>query len=522
MSSFITKTVQIAFTILLVLILFAFAVSIGGMVAGGMAGIVVTAGLLFLCALMVCFGGKILGFLRTKVVPPINKLSTRQMVLIIGTVTFLTKLFFIFLLDVDSTLHSDMQMYHSFANQLAANGQITEYVKYASKHTYTAIYGLILSPFAKLFGSDPKVLTIVLTAGMSVASILLFDILRKRTGKAIAFCGILLYNLLPMGLFQTQLLVHETALLCFSIPSLWLLLKSFDKDRHTALRVICILLSGVCIAVGLSVNAAGKVILISLCIISVVKIIGEKITLKKLLSAVCFFLIFAIAVVGISGILTSTIKNLIDTENAPTFNTENRLPYGWSIYLGLNYEYSGVINKEDADTYHKYEGFDDPEEAKQYQKDLIHGRLEEYISNPGRIPVHLFKKTQALWGGLWLPFPYAQGNAVEHFILTGVGGLLYKGMYMFNALIYLFVLSMILFSMRIKGKWGCDDEANLHCKMVIIGVTVVLLCFEVCFKYASHLQILMYGIWMLQLKDFAVNSGAIQQKLSSKLKKHPK
>lgn len=514
MSSFISKTVQVVFTILLFFILFAFAISVGGMVADGFIGNVVTITLLALCVLFICLGNTILEVIRRRVVGPVSSLSTKQMVFLLGIVILVTKAICIFVLNVDSTLHPDMKMYHSFANQIANKGEITEYVSYATKHNYTAIYGMILSPFAKLFGEDPKVLTMVLSVAVTVVSILLFDIIRKHTGNVIAFCGVLLYNLFPMGLFQTQLLVHETALLFFHILSLWLILKAFENKGYIVLKIVLMALSALCIAIGLSINAAGQVVLISLYIISMVNIIGEKITMKKIIKLICFFLVFTIIVSFVMGVLKNTVNSLINAEESSILRAEKRVPYAWSFYLGLNYKESGVINKEDADIYHKYEGIEDIEEAKQYQIDLIRDRMKEYINNPIKIPIHLFNKIKVLWGGIWLPFPYAQGNSVEQFILLGAGGFIYKGLYFLNAMVYLLILSMILFSVKTKRKkLCCENCLNLHFKMVIIGVTLVLICFEVCLKYASHLHILMYAIWMLQVKDFTDNSALIKKKL---------
>ena len=414
-------------------------------------------------------------------------------------------------------------MYHSFANQIAQNGEITEYIKYATKHNYTVIYGLVLSPFAKLFGSDPKVLTIVLTAFMSITSVLLFDIVRKKTGNMVAFCGVLLYNFLPAGMFQTQLLVHETFLLFFGMLGFWLMLRALDKKRRTGIRIVDTVLAGVCVGIGASVNAGGYVILISLCIISFVRIVGEKISFKSLVCTISVVLVLAISAISVGGVLSTAAQNSINTETTEGYCTEKQLPFGWGLYLGMNYETSGVINKEDADTYHQFEGFETPEEAKEYQKNLVMERLTHFTENPGLIPIHLFKKLQVLWGSLWLPFPYAQGNAVENFIMTGAGGILYKGIYMSNAMVYLAVLSMILVSLKNKVKKGTkeydDHYPNLHCKMVIIGVTVALICFEVSTKYVSHMHILMYAIWMFQLKDFVARSNSIREKLVAKLKK---
>ena len=326
---------------------------------------------------------------------------------------------------------------------------------------------------------------------------------------------------MPIGLFQTQLLVHETALLIFGIAALWMFLKAFEQKLHIAWRIVCLALAGIFVTIGLKINTGGLIMLVSFCIISVVKIVGKKVTIKKLLHVGCVFLIVGLTFVLMSNILSSSVDNLINTADGSAYRNDKKVPYGWPIYLGMNYETSGVINKEDADTYQSYTAIEDPEEAKQYQINLIKDRANEYVQNPGRIPVHLFNKMKILWGEVWLPFAYEQGNEVEQFVLKGAGGILYKGMYLLNAIVNLVVMAMILFAFKPKGtEVDCENDPELHFKMVIIGVTTILLVYEISSKYTSYLQIFMYAIWMLRLKDFVCNSNSIQNKVAGLFKKH--
>ena len=69
-------------------------------------------------------------------------------------------------------------------------------------------------------------------------TILLFDIIRPYVGKNKAFLGLLIFNVLPVGLFETQLLVHETALLFFYVLSLWVLLKAINGKFNIFIKIL--------------------------------------------------------------------------------------------------------------------------------------------------------------------------------------------------------------------------------------------------------------------------------------------
>ena len=163
-------------------------------------------------------------------------------------------------------------MYRSFAEQFAQSGMITEHATYAFEYRYTAMYGLILSPFAKIFGADTKVFTTALSVMNSLAVVLLFDITKKYAGKELSFACLLIYCALPFGLLQTQLLTHENGLLFFHILALWLFMNAFDNRYNIAKQIVFMLMSSVVLSVGASINAAGRVMIVSFVIFAFVKI----------------------------------------------------------------------------------------------------------------------------------------------------------------------------------------------------------------------------------------------------------
>ena len=173
------------------------------------------------------------------------------------------------------------------------------------------------------------------------------------------------------------------------------------------------------------------------------------------------------------------------------------------MYLGTNTEYAGHWNKEDYDTYQKYSEFDNQDDALDYQKEIIKERVQVFVDKPWIIPGHLFRKIKGLWGGLFLPFAYEEGNSINSFVLYGMHGLIYKAICSLAYLTIILLCTVILFSR--KRHKNCDINAFYSLisqfKMMIIGLTVLFL-FEVMPKYVSHMQIIMFTIGIFCIDGF--------------------
>lgn len=518
MSKFIVKTVDIVFYILIGIILAASMSSLCGLVSDGLLGYVIFIVLLLFVFAVWYFGSDVLNFVYKKIYMPISKVSLLKMVLCIFLVSLVTKVFFVFLFDNDAAKHIDMSMYASFAQQISDSGKITENLVPALKYKYEVIYGLFLSPIVSLFGKDTKVLTVFLSFLLSIANVLLFDIIRKYIGNAVAFIGVMLYNLLPVGLFQSQLLIHETPLLFFHITSLWLFLKYYDKKYNLILRILFLVLSAILISFANKINQGGTVVIISFCVFCIAKSFIEKINVKQIISVLFQILCFGLCFVVMSNACNAFVKNVVSESEEATKGIEYRLPMGWPVYLGFNYEKGGRWNDDDANTYEKYSEFDKKDDAIEYQKELINERLQKYINEPGIIPKHLFNKIKGLWGTPFLPFIYEAGNEINQFVVAGAGGVIYRLLLIISYFSFFTVCSMILFSRRRLKNLDCKEKCTpeMHFKMVIIGLTLALILFEVSPKYVSHLQIIVFAVWMFGLRSFYKNSKAIKLKIGRK------
>lgn len=509
MAKLIRKTVDIVFLALLAVIVFAAAVSLAETAFHGALAYIVGAGILAVMLFAVIWGRSRLQNIGRRIEHHLEPVPAWKLALFLGLFSAVTKIFLVFLFDNNADLHPDMAMYRSYAEQYAATGKITEGAGYAYQHSYMAFYGLILSPFAKLFGADTKVFTVLLSVLHSVAMVLLFDTLRHYIKKELAFFVLMLYCILPVGLLQTQLLVHENALFFFHILAIWLFERAFRKKTHWLAGIFLVFAAAIVLAMGKSVNAAGRVFFISFGIYAVAKTFSAKITIKKCASLVCVIAILVGCYVGSTSMLRSLKENtlVVDRENQ---SISYSYPYGWSLYVGLNYDSAGGWTEEDAAIYSYYETFGNKEDAIQYQKGLLEQRTQMYKENPLKIPVHLFNKIKHLWGEQILPFAYEQGNSINDFILHGMGGMINKACSLTIKISSLLIYLIILLGQWRKLKYG-EEEINpdLHFRMAIIGVTLALLLFEVTPKYVSHLHIGFYGILALNLKYYFVSK--IQQ-----------
>lgn len=502
MTNFITKTVEYVFIILLAIILLAMSIAAAELVFSGTVALV--AGLMilaFVFAFLIIFREKIKKIFNI-IKDFLSKIPSWQLALFLGLFSAVTKIALVFLFDNNADLHPDMAMYRSFAEQYANSGQITENVEYAHTYKYTVMYGLVLSPVAKLFGGDTKVFTVLLSVLHSVAMVLLYDILKRYTGKEIAFSALLLYCVTPMGLLQTQLLIHENGLLFFHILGLWIFLKAFDSKNGLIKQICYVVLASAVISVGKSINAAGRVIILSFAIYAVSKIFEKGFNLKRLTKAVCVCLCLLVFYMGASTLTNVVVENTVASVEK-TQNEYTKMPYGWALYLGFNYEHSGLWNSEDRKTYDLYKEFATDSEAYEYQEKLVSDRLGEYVSSPIKIPIHFFNKIKVLWGTQLSPFGYELGNSVNSFVIHGYGGIINKLLLLLNRAVFLVVYSMIFIS-RIKALKNKTISVTpaLHCKMAIIGVTAALLLFEVTPKYASHLHIMLFSIFAFGITTF--------------------
>ncbi len=444
----------------------------------------------------------------------VKKLSVRKMVIILTVFMLASKIALVFLLDNDVNHHDDMHHYMLFSKQIADTGAITEETLYATMYPYTVCFSLFLTPWVKLFGNDPKAVTTLMSILLTAASLLIFDVARKYIGKNKAFVAVMLYHILPIGLFQTQVVIHETALLFFYALSFWLFLKAIDdKPLAAPKRAGLLLLASLAIGIGANLNAGGLVVIISYLIFALVKALRSKFSAKKLLNLLLMAVSFALCFALISGLCTLFTSNCVipgEKERAKVeLAKESWKPTGWLVYLGTNTQKHAIWNKEDYRRYQQFLTFSSPQEASDYQRDLVQERVSDLTKHPQQLPKHFYHKYTELWGIPFLGFVYGKGgNHINDILLYGGNRIIYKGIlalcYLSNILIY----SVILLSYLRKRKKPAAlcVTPELQYKLMFVGIVLALILFEMSNKYVSHLHILLMMLAFFRMNKFRESS----------------
>lgn len=522
--SFLVKTIEYVFMILIMLILFVFTLSFCETITSGPLKYVIFLSIIIAVLFVFYFSENIykkIIFLRDIT----QKISVRKMCLILFFLIAVTKIFFVFLFDNDPSKHPDMGTYYSMAVDLANHGKIVKYFTSAFLFPYEPIYALFLSPVIKLFGDDPKFLLSFLSILFAVSCVLIFDIIRICVGKNKAFIGVLLFNILPVGLFQTQLLTHENALFSFYIFSLWLFLKSINEKYHIIQRIIFLAVSALLLSFGSNINAGGYIVFISLFIYSIIKLLSDTFTLKKTLIFLVALVYCALCIFTVSDLCSTFTQTHVDKDPKTLSELKSKsdkyIMYGWLLYIGSNVDTPGMWNGEDAETYYKFYDISPKEKAKDYQIDLVKNRIKVFVQKPWLIPGHFYKKLSRLWSGVFLPFVYEQGNSISDFVLRGFHGIFNKSFNLIGSLVNIMIYSIIILSFkksRLKNTKALITPL-LQFKMMPIGLTMSLILFEVMPKYVSHMSIIMFVIAVFSYSSYIDNSIRFKSRVNKFLKR---
>ena len=104
MRKFLAKTVDIIFLLFAVCYMICLFYAGGAIIFGDSRKYILAGVILLCCVVFAFFGNRIMAFVSRTVLAPVKKLTTLQMVLIIGIVTLVTKLFFVLLFQLKMPL----------------------------------------------------------------------------------------------------------------------------------------------------------------------------------------------------------------------------------------------------------------------------------------------------------------------------------------------------------------------------------------------------------------------------------
>ena len=454
-----------------------------------------------------------------KVSKIIKKLSVAKMLTIIVVLSLLTKCFFLFLFRVDSSEHPDIAMYWSFIKQLANEGKIVENAEYAVRYSYTVMYSVFYLSFAKITHSTNIIhYELYLIILFTITAIFLFDLIKYHKGKNLAFVTTLIWILSPIGMTAPLALIHENGFLVFHIIVLWLLFRLRLSVQSIIIKICSVAAAGLILAYATSFNRFGIISIIAITILLVMSLIKRKWNWKAFVVVLLIPAYFCTMLLFVSTIKDKCINKVVDSSEV-VYDTSYSLPNGWGLYLGANYEHSGRWNEEDFNTYEQFRNFDNPEDALNYQKKLVKNRYKEYLNSPQRILFLIIEKLKEMWGSQFISIYYDGFGQSEfsNWFFNSHNGLiskLTKKAFLMMAFIPVFFMSLGYRRNLIEKNESQTALLN-YLRLFLIGATLVLLPFEVTFKYTSMFWVIYYAVFAFQFEEINTNLKAIDKRIKA-------
>ncbi|MCD8382533.1 MAG: glycosyltransferase family 39 protein [Clostridiales bacterium] len=470
-----------------------------------------------------------IGKVRKCVSDALNRLSRGQMVAIITLVSLLTKTAVTFLFQIDSSKYSDPAVYYSFVEQLVDAGRITEHAEYAAYYSYTLAFSLLFVPVGKLFGVSITNFTMELSVLHTIVAILFFDLICYWKEKNTAFVAVLFWVLVPTTIVQTQLMCHENGFLFFHVVAIWFLFRVVPSQKQPLWKLFAYVMGCLSLCIAALINMIGYVSICALVVYLVLTVGAGRIQLfstdrtpvaVRLPTRIGSILICVLILFGSSWLIRmsfeSVCEDVIDGyQELLEQRDSRRIPYSWSVYVGMNYETAGEWNEEDQSVYYLYEEIEDDEEAIEYQINLLAERFAWYCEQPMRIIIHLNDKMQMIWGHFFNPLGYGWGNDINDAVLNWKGGILYQVFTLCCHLINIAAAAIIVLSAPIgrRNRHEGENKSSIYIYLFLIGATLVFLFVEVSPKYSSHMQVFIYLLAVLRSRDCLRNLLAGREKL---------
>lgn len=468
---------------------------------GSLVGLVVVA-FIFCLLYKKDFINKVADFLKKS----IKCISNKVMLIVITVSSLISKLVLLFLFQIDSSKHPDIENYWSFIQQLSKNGKIVDNISYATRFSYTVIYSTFYVPITKLLNIDNILsLNVYLCVLFSICALLIYDLVKYYKGKNWAFATSMLWVLLPLGMVEPLLLVHENGFVVLHIIAIWLYFRVLPSLNKLIFKAITVIGIGLILAYAAHFNKFAIICILAVVIVEFLKLVEQKINVKNLVSAVAILLVLTISYVGVGSLCTTFKENVINIDNDMTAKSYS-VPYAWGLYLGFNYDSHGTWNEKDRDIFKKYKDFDNKQDAQAYQKKLVLDRISEYKKNPIKLFGLYFNKLDELWAKDFNPVLYGIGNNINDKVLTWHDGIIQS----FINVIFLFIDIILAFvlvgSIKLKNNKHKKEIFLLnYLKMFLIGCTVAVIPFEVTCKYSSHMLFVFLILIVMSLPDFKYN-----------------
>lgn len=410
-----------------------------------------------------------------------SRVSPGRMLIVLTALSLLTKLGAAAILDINSLIHPDIDVYVTTAKELADCGMAQTYAGYSYTNPHLFWYAVFLSPVVKCFGDSHKVLTVYLIIISTITLIALYDTVQHRVSykKAIVF-GIL-YCVLPGQVLLPGYVTHEVAMLFFLSIFIWLLFRVFPAMNHRYIRAVIAVLAIVMLIIAIQMNLAALIAAIALGIILMLSEFNGDVRIKGA-KRIIACVVLGIAVVT-GGNAFRTVQRM-HTDLPATYRETNR--FLWVLYVGANTQTKGGWNSQDGDAFAQYEPGSSDREIEAYQRDLLKDRYASLITNGGDLVKLLKDKFLTIWSCFVYPIGYSNETISDPDMRTLYNRFLFKPLVMLE-----FGLSVILAFCGLISRMrsnAAGDQFQLFLELYMLGVTAMLLLTECNNKYTISLQ----------------------------------
>lgn len=445
----------------------------------------------------------------SKIQSVVRNTSCKSMVVCIILCSLIVRVGLCFLLQIDSIHHPDSEMYWSFIQQLTNNGHIVENADYANSYNYTVSYAMFFLPFTKIFGAKSIVMmNAYLCVLFSIGSYFLFDTIKYYVGKNYAFVSVMVWTFLPIGALEPLFLAHEHSLVFLHIIAIWFLFRVLPSCNKIVLKFLSLFAGVLVLAYAALINRFAIISFIAFLIVLFIKLVINNFSIKNLMKILVVVVSFVLIFSCVKTIRADLVRRVVD--DSPSVVTKGySVPYGWPLYVGLNYESKGEWNAEDKERYYKYKEFDNKDDAQKHQINLIKERVNEYLDKPFKLVKHANDKLEIISYG-FNPLNYDMGNSINSFIYHGADGLIHKAMTGLFALINILMALLLVLSVRIKKP--NDSIITNYFRLFVMGTCGILLFTEVTPKYSSHLLFVLIALMVLGIKNANYNVKRIKNK----------
>lgn len=439
--------------------------------------------------LLAFFGSTVISTLKKF----IGKLSVKKMFLIILIGSFTVHALYMLIFPIDSSIHPDIYVYVNTIKQLVESGAVVENANYLA--TYPHMFATAICFFlpAVIFGANVTAFNAFISLLYIGAAVLLFDTIRYVANKNVAFITAILFVLVPTQLFLSQFLVHENFMVITTVIAFWLVFRVIPSVDKLYKKILLTVPLGVIIAFCTRVNAFAVFLYLVIGVYALVKLL-RCYSHRRLIAYASACAISIVSFVLITLGFSAVMKNSL-----PEVASADTLPFGWSLYLGINYETSGAWNQKDVDVYYHVEEGWTNDDIKNYQKTLIKNRLGELFSSPDRLIKLLFNKFKTSWGNWEYPVGYANECISSDGAKTFYNKVVYKPLVVINELIFIGCAFMLVVSARPRELNGGYESA---CKLLLIFVALVLLAVESNAKYSMFIPSVFILLAALCYKNF--------------------